>query len=483
MDDLARKKLCQIVARYGLSATEARRCESLLKDYCGQLKREIFVLVCAVREQVVVDLLGAQESVPHELLLPLLSKRLQQNLALTEEAAHWAVESWALALAQLPLDAAAQTPGAETEQVDAASTRVANGASNSTPAPVGTNISQTSTSLKSASASVKSGASRPQPARLPASKSPTSFVSTGASSSERRVESRIFGRCEKPVRSISYAPDGLYLAACDDEGRVRLWDAASGALEFDEKVDGAASSVVFSFDGGLLAAASSDGGRSDSSSIVHVWELETGERHTLGECGRRAPVVAFSPDGTHLASGSADADAQLRVWNVETGQVRVYGGATGGLPCVAYAPDGLSIATGDGSASNAALRLWDLRTGEARVLGRCARQINSVAFAPGGETILTGSWDETVRLWRVSGGEETVLGKGCSYITGVAYAPRRGRVAACALDGKIRAWDLATGAAYTVGECQGVNAVAFSPDGQSLATGSFDGCIRLWSLR
>jgi hypothetical protein len=43
-------------------------------------------------------LLAAQSTIPRGLLLMRLAKRLEDQLALTEEAARWAVDSWALAL-------------------------------------------------------------------------------------------------------------------------------------------------------------------------------------------------------------------------------------------------------------------------------------------------------------------------------------------------------------------------------------------------
>jgi len=70
----------------------------LLRDLCGEHRREIFVLVSTLREQITSALLASQDSVPHKVLLSQLTKRLVDNLALAEDAARWAVESWALAL-------------------------------------------------------------------------------------------------------------------------------------------------------------------------------------------------------------------------------------------------------------------------------------------------------------------------------------------------------------------------------------------------
>lgn len=99
MHNLPRQKLREIVARHGRSvAGEPRRCEGLLRDYCGAYRREIAVLVGALEERVAADLLAAGLGTPREVLLARLARRLHDNVAMEEAAARWAVHSWALAL-------------------------------------------------------------------------------------------------------------------------------------------------------------------------------------------------------------------------------------------------------------------------------------------------------------------------------------------------------------------------------------------------
>jgi len=99
MNNLPRQMLRRILTKYGNEiCSDARRCESLLNDLCGEYQREINVLVNAIEERVPLDLLAAGNSMPRELLLTKLEKRLEEQTALTIEAAQWAVESWALAL-------------------------------------------------------------------------------------------------------------------------------------------------------------------------------------------------------------------------------------------------------------------------------------------------------------------------------------------------------------------------------------------------
>jgi hypothetical protein len=99
VNDFTRQKLREIILQYGRSlCDDPRRCEALLRDFCGQYRQEVSVLVSALKERVAEDLLASPNSVPSAILLARLTKRLQDDLGLTQEAARWAVESWALAL-------------------------------------------------------------------------------------------------------------------------------------------------------------------------------------------------------------------------------------------------------------------------------------------------------------------------------------------------------------------------------------------------
>ena len=105
MNDLVRPKLAEIVARHGKSVIDnPRRCEGILRDYIGANRREISVLTMALEEQVAADLLVVPAATPREVLFSRLARRLSDNLALSEDAAKWAVNSWAFALGVISAD-------------------------------------------------------------------------------------------------------------------------------------------------------------------------------------------------------------------------------------------------------------------------------------------------------------------------------------------------------------------------------------------
>jgi SH3-like domain-containing protein len=99
MYDLPRRTLCKLIIKHGPALhADPKRTEAFLRDLCGEHVREIFVLVNAQKQRVPADLLAAPAWMPQQVLQAQLVRRLEENLALTHEAAEWAVAAWAEAL-------------------------------------------------------------------------------------------------------------------------------------------------------------------------------------------------------------------------------------------------------------------------------------------------------------------------------------------------------------------------------------------------
>jgi WD40 repeat protein len=190
--------------------------------------------------------------------------------------------------------------------------------------------------------------------------------------------------------------------------------------------------------------------------------------------------VAWSPDGTHLASGSAD--ETVRIWDTDTGEcTAILTGHNSWARSVAWSPHGTHLASGG---HDKTVRIWDTHTGEctATLTGHNDR-VQSVAWSPHGTHLASGSHDETVRIWDTHTGECTATLTGHNdRVQSVAWSPDGTHLASGSDDRTVRIWDTHTGecTAILTDHNDRVRSVAWSPDGTHLASGSDDETVRIW---
>jgi WD40 repeat protein len=194
--------------------------------------------------------------------------------------------------------------------------------------------------------------------------------------------------------------------------------------------------------------------------------------------------LAFSPDGTRLASGEFRV---VRVWGTAEWDLRwTLGPHADRVLALAFSPDGKRLAAGGGLPSESGeVKLWDLETG--RLLWSAAPHSDTVLaldFAPDGAAIFTGGADRVSYLLEAQGGTALRRLEGHTHhVLAVAMAPDGKRVATAGADRAVRLWDLEGGQPRTLRGHEGpVTSVRFAREGRALITTGGDAAVRFWNV-
>jgi WD40 repeat protein len=130
---------------------------------------------------------------------------------------------------------------------------------------------------------------------------------------------------------------------------------------------------------------------------LRVWHMKERRLVRTVPCLSGCTALAFSPDGTTLAS--AGGRGEVVFWETATWSQRARAkGSDALVRDLRFSPDGLTLAV---AGDDARIRLWETTTAqELIVLDGHATRVNALAFAPDGLTLASGSHDGAVKLWR-----------------------------------------------------------------------------------
>jgi WD40 repeat protein len=289
----------------------------------------------------------------------------------------------------------------------------------------------------------------------------------------------IFSGHHRPIRALTFHPQGHMLVSCSEDGSIRVWDLQQGVpVYMFEEYKHPVRSVSFHPDGHLLAVGGDDN-KIDLKDTNSWRSIATLEGHT-----ERVMSVRFSPDGHLLASGSYD--HTVRLWSVsERRNVAILQGHTDRVRAVAFSSDSARVSSGG---EDLVIRVWDVRSYKGiQMLRGFSNTIRSIAFHPYNSHILVvGSEDRTVRVWDVQSGDCLYKAQGYTHqVWSLAFHPNNATFASGGSDHAIHLWNSHSGKREKTltGHTDWVRAIAFSADGRTLMSGSGDRTVRVCRLQ
>jgi WD40 repeat protein len=279
-----------------------------------------------------------------------------------------------------------------------------------------------------------------------------------------------------PVYAVAFAPDTGQVISSAFDNEILWWDEDSQRSVRRSKLDSGVISTLRAFAGGRLVAAGS------AETMLSFWEFQ-GAQVESWRTGNEEWVscLSISPDGRTVAAGSIHRTLAVS----DAGGKGLYRRHehSDSVTAVAWSADGTVLATGS---ADATVKLWNAKSGTTiSTIYSIRSTVTAMAFSPDSKYLAVAAVDLSIRVFRLSDGVLVKMMFGHTKpIEALAFHPNGWLFASGSRDGTVGLWNAAKGIGNVRIESSSrpISCVAFSPDGMRLAAGGQDKTVRLWEV-
>lgn len=286
------------------------------------------------------------------------------------------------------------------------------------------------------------------------------------------------------VMHIAWSPDGNYIASGSDLGDCHIWTADKGVLLFSVHTtlqppisDDFIQSIVWSRHNPThLAIGFVDG-------TLQILDINNRSRISALDNGNQTyGVLSWSPDEKYLAvcenfTQNGVAIYEVATWNV----VRTYQDHTDSVHVVAWSPDGNYIASGS---ADTTIRIWNPTNGQTSLIYKeHTDDIEAICWSSDSSKLLTTAQDYVVRIWERDTGKTLYTHQYPSRapMGRVVWSNNNQLVATYPGTGTVDILDAQLTVKHTI-QTGVVYDLSWSPDDTRLATANYDNTAQIWSV-
>jgi WD40 repeat protein len=285
----------------------------------------------------------------------------------------------------------------------------------------------------------------------------------------------------QPSSSVAWSPRGDRVAVVggSKEEDIVLWSRDGRLLKTLKGHSGSITGLAWSPDGSTLASGGSD-------NSVRLWTAEGDSIAILSDHTGRIDSLMWSPDGSMLASAASNGDGTIRLWTAQ-GQpiLTIQGGPTqtDGGTRVTWSPDGKRLLAryGDNTAD-----IWSIDGTILASFGAQQHDVSDIVWSPDSTRVAVAAVNKDIQIYTADGKPDSALPSPLGNLM-LRWSPDGRFIAALGVDNTVRCYDVRSRSivATILGKGGFISDIAFSPDSFVLATVSpaEPSALILWDMR